>query len=640
MKRYILILTCLFLSLYGYSKTFSFQEYKSHTVQSGETVYSISKKYNVSETTIYNLNPDAKNGIGINSILIIPSESTIQIEEVTFKKHKVKRKQTLYSIAKRYHITEDDIKKYNKHLYANSLKKGERLQIPIFPKPDDPNNATTSSGASNASGNGENNTQDYNIQPKETKYGIARKYGITISELEKLNPDVPDNFPVGTVLKVPTTSVIASATIEEETFDFYEVQPKEGFFRLKVKLGLSKEEIIKLNPYAEAGLKDGMILKIPKKISATSIEDISIQDLEAKITNLNPKRLVVMLPFQLKRMDVDSLGANKDLIKENRTIRVALDFYSGVLMASEFAKDKGMSVQLDVYDTEGNEDKVNTILTTHDFENVDAVIGPLLSKNVQYTANFLKKESIPVFSPLSNRSMDLTSNLFQTLPSDQLLEKSMIEYLKENKDGKKFLLISDENKAVRKESIVAAIPNITVVEPRDKGFLYAADIQNKMDKNTENWVILESDDPVIVSNVVSLLNGMPERLKVRLFTTQMGDVYDYDDVSNMHLAHLNFTFPSVSKSYKFDEKNAFLISYKNKYGVMPNKFAVRGFDVAYDILLRLAYGGNVYDASGDDLETEYVENKFRYKKKMFSGYINNAFYILKYNEDLQFEVVK
>jgi hypothetical protein len=67
---------------------------------------------------------------------------------------------------------------------------------------------------------------------------------------------------------------------------------------------------------------------------------------------------------------------------------------------------------------------------------------------------------------------------------------------------------------------------------------------------------------------------------------------------------------------------------------------VRGFDVTYDVLLRLAIADDVYDANDSNVETEYIENKFRYTKKMFSGYQNNALYIIKYNNDLQFEVVE
>jgi hypothetical protein len=108
----------------------------------------------------------------------------------------------------------------------------------------------------------------------------------------------------------------------------------------------------------------------------------------------------------------------------------------------------------------------------------------------------------------------------------------------------------------------------------------------------------------------------------------------------VHLAKLGFTFPSVNKSYNFNDKDAFLVSYKNKYGVLPNRFAVRGFDVTYDVLLRLATAKDIYDAHDSEIETEYVENKFRYTRKMFSGFQNNALYIIKYNNDLQFEVVQ
>ena len=48
-----------------------------------------------------------------------------------------------------------------------------------------------------------------------------------------------------------------------------------------------------------------------------------------------------------------------------------------------------------------------------------------------------------------------------------------------------------------------------------------------------------------------------------------------------------------------------------------------------DVLLRLASEDDLYDASTNDIETEYVENKFRYSKKMFGGYYNESFYILK-----------
>ncbi|WP_272861627.1 PBP1 and LysM peptidoglycan-binding domain-containing protein [Aureisphaera galaxeae] len=640
MKYIVIAISFLLVSCAGYAEIPQQEKYRSHQVQQGETVNSIAEKYNISAAAIYQLNPDAKNGIGPRNILIIPlSEVKEDPVVASFKKHKVRRKETLFSIAMKYNVTVDDIKKYNKHLYASSLKKGERIHIPVYPKENTTIVETTESSSNNS---GNTDLAVHVVAPKETKYGIARKYGISIPELEALNPNMPGNLPIGTELFVPKETVIETATIEEGVFDFYEVQPKEGFYRLKVKLGLTQEEIVALNPYAKDGLKEGMILKIPKEISESlGVEDASKVNLEDRIANMDKKRLTVMLPFQLRKADSDSVKLQEEVMKNNRLLRISLDFYSGVLMAAEFAKDKGISTYIDVIDTEGSEQMVSSKIEDRNWEDMDAVIGPLLSKNVEKAATMLRNRNIPVFSPLSNRNIRLTSNLFQTLPNDDLLEQKMIKYLKDNLGERNIIVISDKGRAKQKQALLAAFPNAVTLSPREEGFLYVVDIDKVIDRTRENWVVLESKDPVIVSNVVGLLNGMPsDTHKIRLFTTDKNDSYDYHDISNMHLANLGFTFPSVSKSYDYSDKDAFVVSYKNKYGVLPNRFAVRGFDLTYDILLRLAAEGNVYDASEEDIETEYVENKFRYSKKMFSGYNNQGFYILKYTEDLQFEEVK
>ena len=75
-------------------------------------------------------------------------------------------------------------------------------------------------------------------------------------------------------------------------------------------------------------------------------------------------------------------------------------------------------------------------------------------------------------------------------------------------------------------------------------------------------------------------------------------------------------------------------AYQQKYSAAPNRYAVRGFDLTMDLLLRLASKENLYEASDVDLETEYIENKFRYNKKLFGGYYNEAAYIVRY-EDLK-----
>ncbi len=633
--KHLLVILSFFLFSQSFAWAASEQEtYKSHTVQKGETVYSIAQQYNVSEEAIYRLNPDARKGISENSLLIIPTSNN-QLKVVGYVTHKVKRKETLYGIAKKYGVTVDDIKKYNKFLYSRKLDKGDKLQIPKFEKvkvvieKKDPEETSEDN----------QKTQLHEVQPKETLYGIARKYGISIADLKVLNPNLEENLPIGTQLVVPMNSVTDSAAIEEDQYDFYEVQPKEGFYRLKVKLGLSEEQIVALNPYAKDGLKEGMIIKIPKEVASQLKFNANKIDLSGSISNPDTKKIAVMLPFQLQHVNTDSLDVNKELLQNNRTLRISLDFYSGVLMAAEFAKEKGISVDLSVFDTEGSSSKLSHILNSNDFSKMDAVIGPLVSKNVERAASFLKSDNVPVISPLSNRNIKLTSNLVQTLPDEALLAEAMIAFLKDSARGKEVLIIGDA-KSSSKAKVVEALPYAKVLTPREKGFLFVSDIQGKLINETENWVILESTNPITISNVVGILNGLPETYQIRLFTTDKNENFEYDDISNVHLAKLQFTFPSVSKSYDLDEKQAFPISYKEIYGVFPNRYAVRGFDVTYDILLRLANADSLYDGLEMEGETEYLENKFMYDKKLFSGYTNQAFYILKYNSELHFDIVR
>jgi len=563
-------------------------------------------------------------------VLIIPSNSLITsgTNNNNYRDHKVKKKETLYGIAQLYNVSVDEIKKLNKELYSRGLRKGERLLIPA-----------SANTTSNNTGNILPGTQKYIVKAKETKFGIARKFGISIAELEDLNPDL-DELKVGSTLIVPDKTVIENAEIDDENFQYYEVKPKEGFFRLKAKFGLSEEEIIALNPYAKDGLKEGMILKLPKDKSAVSQEDISVLDLENRIENKKMKTVALMLPFRLIRSVNDTTSTDEDMLKKDPTLRVALDFYSGALMAAEFAKDKGISVTLNVYDTEKSESRVASIVSKNEFKNVDAVIGPLLQKNVEKASDILKDEKIPVFSPLSNREMAMNENLFQTLPTDAVLQKTMIRYLKENAAGKNIIIISDSKRAKQREMIQNAIPTAKTVSPRGGGYVQVSDITAAASEGMENWVILETENSVLVSSAVNAAATVPASYRVRLFTLDKNEAYEWHEVSSSRLAKLNFTFPSVNKNISEDDRDPFLVSYKNKYGVLPNRYAIRGFDVTYDVLLRLASEKDIYDAINPENVMVYIENKFRYEKSDSKGYCNEAAYILKYNTELKFEEVE
>jgi len=307
-------------------------------------------------------------------------------------------------------------------------------------------------------------------------------------------------------------------------------------------------------------------------------------------------------------------------------------------MAAEFAKEKGISVQLNIFDTGPNETNLSNILNENNFENTQAVIGPLLQRNVEQTAQKLESENIPVFSPLSNRNLNMRSNLFQTIPTTSVLQQAMINYLHHNGSENNILFISDGKHRELVENASSTMPTAKIMVVRNN-FVKQEEILPHLNSDKENWVVLSSDNPILISSVVNTLNGMLENKDIRLFALDKNDAYEWDEISNSRLARLEFTFPSVNKNDEANRTSEFYKDYYKKYGVWPNRFVTRGFDVTYDVILRLAAEKDIYESLDPGMVTVYTENKFRYDASE-SGYANQAVYILKFTNDLKFEVIE
>jgi LysM repeat protein len=103
------------------------EKVKFHTVAGGETLYSISRLYNVSVEKLVSMNNIQKNEIKVGQRLKVAEEENIE-KEVKRKEHKVLEGETLYSISRKYNVGIDDIKKWN-NLTSNTLKVGQTLYI-------------------------------------------------------------------------------------------------------------------------------------------------------------------------------------------------------------------------------------------------------------------------------------------------------------------------------------------------------------------------------------------------------------------------------------------------------------------------------------------------------------------------------
>lgn len=640
-KKFIIVFIFFVYSGLSVAQT----SYVSHRVQPGETAFSISQKYGIAQEELFKLNPEARTSVREGAVLIIPKtlETTVNPDngDVTFKKHTVKRRETIFGIASLYGTTVDEIKKYNRHLYASELKRGEEIRIPIKRVTIlQPHNQEVTQATS-----AEELPGKHVVQAGETKFAISRKYNITVAELEALNPSIftVDTLSIGQVLNVPVeeeATVLPTEEIEDK-YTFYTVKPREGFYRLEVMFGISEEDIIALNPHTKDGLKEGMVIKIPKEgfTVSTPSETVTVHgqavNLENSLTNFKPKNVVLFLPFQLERVQRDSILVNENQLKNNATMRLAVDFYAGALLAVDFARQRGISVNLHVFDSQEMEGGVKALFNRRNVKDVDVVIGPLRQALVERTASELSSDNIPVISPLSNRQGRMYSNFIQSIPQNNVLENRMISYLKANHNGQNMVLITDNANSAKQRRLQESFPGLIIIKPREGNFFRNDDIANRINRDGENWVIIESSNVTLVSSAVGILNSVRRSKHVRLFTLDKNDAFDFREVSNIHLSNLEFTYPSWNKIYNYNDEIPFVKAYQAKYETLPNRFAARGFDITYDALLRLAYADSILDANDKiEGETAYVENKFNYQRDSSGGYINTAVYILQYAKDL------
>ena len=485
-----------------------------------------------------------------------------------------------------------------------------------------------------------NTIKKYAVRPKEGKWRIAYKFGITVSELEDLNPGIKDILQPGDVLNVPNIANNEEKAADAD-FNFYEVQPKEGFFRLHKKLGLTKEQLEALNPgLSESGLKEGMVLRIPLDINAvTSVtkEELKVINLKDSITNISTKKIAVLLPFKLHRIDLDSVPEAKNIIKSDRIISTALDFHSGVLMALDSAKQLGISTNLKVFDTENRTTEISNIVRQEDFSDYDAVIGPMMGNTFDRFVSEIRGNQVPIFAPLAKPSK-VASNVYQTIPDKKVLEEKIIDFVKQDSTKTQVVIISDQKHRNASNNLKKEFPGAKQLfsertkDGKDAYFIYPVTFENVF-KPGKNVVFLETDDVSFGSSIISLLNGLVnEEIEIILTTTDKSRAFESNDPdNNYHLSNLKFHYATINKQFDEVSLDGFVKKYRATYGLSPSKYATRGFDLTLDVLLRLSFKEDGLSKTDDELATEYIENKFFYTKKLFGGFVNQAAYIVRYD---------
>ena len=187
--------------------------YYIHIVKKGETSYSISKAYGIKVDDIVRENPSASNGIREGQSLRIPVVSAVpevkpsvevQKDDSKFIYHKLSTGDTVFSLAKKYGVSEDEIIQSNPGVDINKLSVGSEIAIPKRQFTTTPQNLEVS----------EKEYINYKVSRGESITSIAEKFGITVRELRKENKGVI--FPrVDDYLRIPVATIATNVKKEE-----------------------------------------------------------------------------------------------------------------------------------------------------------------------------------------------------------------------------------------------------------------------------------------------------------------------------------------------------------------------------------------------------------------------------------------
>ena len=199
-----------------------------YTVKSGDSLWSISRKFGVSVNELKKVNNLSSNLLSIGQNLIIPGKKN----NTSSNEYVVKKGDTLYGIANKYNVSVDNLKSYN-NLSTDSLSIGQTIKIP----------------------DNKANSNEYVVKSGDSLYSISRKYGVSVDELMSVNNLKSTVLSVGQVLKIPNSGEVTNV--------IYTVKKGDSLWSIAKNNKTTVDAIVKLNNLSNANLSIGQKLLLP-----------------------------------------------------------------------------------------------------------------------------------------------------------------------------------------------------------------------------------------------------------------------------------------------------------------------------------------------------------------------------------------
>jgi LysM repeat protein len=578
------------------------KSYYIHVVEPGNTLYSISKKYNVPVDVIEKENASVKDGLSLGEKVFIPvkKDNAQEFESINgnFFVHKVEKGRTLYSLAKEFNLQQKDIIALNPDIDETGIKEGQEIKIPVKEiKQQKPVEEVAKTNTT---------YQTHFVKTGETLYSLSKLYQVSIDSIKLVNNGLPEGLKVDQNIYIP--------------------------------------------------IKQNRVASIQH--NSTEVKPLvqSVKNTVQSVVNANHKgvyKIALLLPFYLEEnqeMPVNPLEKKK--IYPRSTF--AVEFYQGVLVALDSISTEKVKFELLVYDTKG-QDSVATfkILSNPVLKTVDLIIGPLYASNFEKTAKFAGQHNIPIVSPvkLNNKALLGNENVFKIVSSrtssinqivrlvtDSFSRDNLvaIQYQNNQESALVDTYIKEYNAAIlRKNDTSRYSPVKKVVVAKSD------DILLQLKPNANNVIFLPTTNSTFITNLfTALITKLNSKEYSDCVVTLIGleEWMQFENIDIEYFQRLNVHLPvGQLVDYEDESTKVMIKKYYEKTETYPTNNAFLGFDVASYFGTNFIKTGSVF--SNDNNLSKRLSTQFSFfKTGVESGYENTYTRVVKF-DNYQLKIV-
>ena len=511
----------------------------------------------------------------------------------------------------------------------------------------------------------------HDVVKGETLYSLARHYGVTVDDIKEANTVLTEGLKAGQRIKIP----VKSAVEKSPKVQLHKVVRGETLYSLAKQHNLTVEELREANPHIKKGLKAGQLIEIPIKESQVEqpapqqptpvIQTAVVASTteQPQIEEIAEQTVVKSVSFRaLRQGERADVALLLPLGTKEQPSQNYLDFYRGFLIGLDSVRMSGYSVNLNLYNTAHDYNRIEQIIASGALYNTDLVVGPVYEDELIPVTTALQERNIPIVSPLANLTQTTSNAVFQMSPSPA----TKLEKVRGMFDGsKRVVIISTDNTDKDFDSEVRSMLRDTSYVVEHKYIYEHPSVIEKREKEREKMreAGLEVDDTPSPSDMSPLLRG--EEPTVIVITADNEVEIDrilaaiasanialtarsqrvvpfvvfgnnrwnrYRNIDRSILFTNNVTMLSTYHAHRSEPIiRAFDKRFVDEFGALPSLYAYRGYDAAV-VFVKALY--NTIETGLEGTLSTPLLSPYAFEQNPTSGIrVNNQWIKVNYNSN-------